>query len=211
MIEFEKALRKGMVCLHPTESLPGLTWDPDLDLPWKAVLQAKGRAPDKPFLALVPSLEVALTMWEPLPAGTRERLGRWWPGAVTVAWRASPAAPRSLVAPDGTLALRCPLFPEEARWFAQLLESYGKPLPSTSVNAQGAPPATSWEAARYRAEQWGFHVPVRPQIRDELVFGSAGRQGVATPARRPSTLVALCENGSWQVLRPGLVDLGPPP
>lgn len=190
---FIEALQAGQVCLHPTDSLPGLAFDPRSTVAAEVLARIKGERPGKSHIGLVRDLAAACRFWQPLPPGWRGILDRFWPGPLSVIYTASPAAPPSLVL-DGAIALRVPDLAEADRWLALVLEQVGDPLPSTSVNRSGNPPATDYRMATgFLRDQPDVFIPPRPFQRPPA-------------AGKPSTLIRLTANGAWTCVRPGRVD-----
>ena len=107
-----------------------------------------------------------------------------WPGPLTIVLRAGDAVPRELLAPDGTVALRCP----GSAFLRAAVSAAGGIVASTSANLEGEPPAVT--AAGPVAEQ------------ADLVVDSGPLSGV------PSTVVAV-DGDSVRVLREGAVRIGP--
>jgi L-threonylcarbamoyladenylate synthase len=188
--QFLAALHAGRACLHPTDTLPGLTFDPTSAAGRAAVVAIKGRDEGKPFLGLAASLAQARRMFAPLPGDWAAHLATLWPGPLSVVWTASPEAPRSLVAADGTLGLRVPLLPVDSAWFMSVLERSSVPLPTTSVNKSGQPPARGYaEASSLLLDAPGAFVPM---------WRAAGHV-----QSLPSTVIRLYDDGSFSVLREG--------
>lgn len=195
--EFLASLEAGRVCVHPTDTLLGLTFDPSSQDARDALGRLKGRPEDKPCLGLVSSLEKAKRFFAPLPLGWEQTLARLWPGPLSVVWEASPEAPRSLLAKDGTIGLRVPALPETAAWFQAVLESCDLPLPTTSVNRAGEPAMTRLAEARSAWEGHAeLYAPEFPQV-DTTSHGTA----------QPSTVIRLRADGAFEVIRRGAMPV----
>ncbi len=187
-----RALAHGQALLHPTETLPGLAFDPRLAAGAAVLTAVKGRAAGKPCLGLVPDLAAARRFFAPLPAPWDRALGRLWPGPLSIVWTASAAAPAALVGGDGTIGLRVPALAPDAAWLLLLLRALALPLPTTSVNASGAEPLTTWSAARAFCAGAAF-VPDWAPHADAF-------------AGAPSTIVSLRADGAHAVLREGALS-----
>ncbi len=189
--EFLTSLKQGCLCLHPTDTLPGLTFDPDRDEGRQALVELKGRIDAaKPFLGLVDCVTKAQRYYQPLPTGWLRVLAELWPGPLSVVWKASKEAPASLTAADGTIGLRVPELPAEAAWFRQVLVALDRPLPTTSVNRAGEPPATEFaDAGRLLANAKASYIPA----------------WTPEPSARalPSTVIRVQSSGGYTVLRQG--------
>ena len=72
----------------------------------------------------------------------RERLiARYWPGPLSLIFRAAPIVPPRVRGAGGTVALRCP----KDTLCQKLLTRIGGPVVSSSANLSGQPPAQSAE------------------------------------------------------------------
>ncbi len=190
--EFIFAFQSGQVCLHPTDTIPGLCFDPLNPLAKKNLEKIKGRGLNKGFVCLVSSLEKALTWWQPLPEKWHQALTRLWPGPLTVVW-SNKSAPVSVLDPfDKTLALRYPHLDEKQVWFQKVLQSLEVALPSTSCNKSNEPPKTSWHEAR------DFSCSQKPEI-----FIPSIDDPVLQENQLPSTIVRILPDGSYKILREG--------
>ena len=192
--QFIAALHAGRVCLHPTDTLPGLTFDPTHARGRQALLAVKGRPEAKPLLALVATPALARRFFAPLPGDWGRILGQLWPAPLSVVWRASSLAPAALIAADGTIGLRVPLLHPDAAWFHDVLDRLDMPLPTTSVNRSGDPAITTFAAAGdfLRGEPW-THVPAWDHA-DAVASAS-------------STVIKLHQDGSFTLLRAGAMLL----
>lgn len=200
-----KAWMSGQLCLHLSDTLPGLSFHPTLASGLQALLTHKGRAADKPCISLVPNLADALPYWQALPAGVEAALSKLWPGPLSVAWKASALAPAALVSHEGYIALRCPLLSPEAAWLQEILEACSLPFPSTSVNRSGEPAAQSWPEALALVKNSGVYVP-------ELEDPGLSVSSASLTLKPASTLIQILEDGSVSVLREGALcqkDLEP--
>jgi L-threonylcarbamoyladenylate synthase len=183
-------VRGGGVVAYPTETVYGLggACTPEAV---EAVRTLKGRAADKPLLALVDSGEaVAELAWTP---AARELASIFWPGSVTIVLpdphRCFPDGVRD--ARSGTVGVRVSPHPVVAR----LVRALGAPLTSTSLNMPGEPPVTSGAEARDILERLGAS--------DDVWLLDAG----TLPSSAPSTVVD-CSTETPVVLREGAVPSG---
>ena len=191
-----QALQDGRLCLHPTDSIPGLGFDPFNHNGAAKLRQVKGKRSGKTFIGLVSSLEKALALWQPLPTPWIRALSSLWPGPLSVIAAASNKAPPVMVAND-SIALRVPLLAESNRYMAEVLACLSYPLPSTSVNQTGCEPLKSMSAAKeFLTQNFGQSVYVPPQT---VTCQSK------EPQRSPSTLIRISGTNGFEVLREGSV------
>jgi L-threonylcarbamoyladenylate synthase len=190
-------LRAGQLVAVPTETVYGLAARADSEAAVAAIFRAKGRPDFNPLIVHVASLAMAREL-----AAFDERAealaARYWPGPLTLVLPArSSAVVAAVTAGLPTIALRMP----DHAAMRRLLEALALPLAAPSANRSGAISPT---AAEHVAASLGGEVAA-------IVDGGPCPRGVE------STIVALREDGSWQLLRPGPIAaenlaelLGPP-
>jgi len=132
-------VRRAGVVLVPTETFYGLAADPASEAAVEAVHRLKRRPPDKALPVLCADHDQVASLVT-VPERFRVRLGRMWPGPLTVVLRVR----RPLAAcPDGTAAVRIP-----AHGLLRAVLYRTGPLTGTSANRHGEPPwSTAAEAA----------------------------------------------------------------
>ncbi len=176
-----KILRDGGVVALPTETFYGLAVDP-LHRPAVEHLYAlKRRRREKPVLLLLGDLGELERWVEEVPRVARVLIESFWPGPLTLVFRARAEVPSWVTAETGTVALRLSAHPL-AREIPRL---FGRPVTGTSANLSGEHPACT-------AEEVAHYFPEVDLILD----------GGATPGRKPSTLVSVV-SGRPELLRPG--------
>ncbi|MGH7680422.1 MAG: L-threonylcarbamoyladenylate synthase [Candidatus Eiseniibacteriota bacterium] len=179
-------LNAGGVAILPAEGLYGLHARPDLPEALGRLQAIKPREGGRGWIGLIAVPEDIARLADPPVDRALSLARRHWPGALTLVVRASSRTPQSLVAADGTVALRCP----GSDFLRAVAEACGGVLLSTSANAPGAaPPATAAGLDEGRAD---------------LLVDAGPLSGV------PST-VARVEGEDVRVLREGAVRLGEPP
>ena len=191
--EFISALKSGKCCLHPTDTLPGLTaWPHHHHFP-KIIEDIKGERTNKSFVCLTPDLEHAVSFWQDLPTDWHSTLEKLWPGPLTVVWLARNSPP-TLVNKDGTIAIRCPNLLEQDRWLFDAIHECGGIIPSTSVNKSGEKTYADWHsAAEFLSRYSNIHIPIYP--------------GAGSQKNLPSTIIRLKDGGDFAVLREGALPI----
>lgn len=196
---FIQAWQQGFVCLHPTDTIPGLSFNPSSHEGLQRFCDIKGRSPDKTTICLLSSVELAKTYWLALPANWQRALAKRWPAGLSLIWYASSRVPKSLVRDDGTIAFRVPHFSAQDRWMADVLTELQTPFPTSSVNQSGEPAAVHWSNAVKKLDgSAGIYIPK----------GQANSQSVSSKAVA-STLVRICEDDEdvgYQIIREGSFD-----
>ena len=184
---FIEAYRQQSLCIHPTDTLWGLTCD--MERAQHRLFSYKGHTNKrKGFVQLVAKTDDALRLWQPLPGKWAETLDRLWPAPLTVVWQGR----TPYVENGGTLALRVPSLSSSHLWFRDCLVELA-PLISTSVNVSGQPPMSSQEIRKNLANDPRFYLP--PAINKE------NKQ-----LNKASTIIAITKDGNFQVLRLGAFD-----
>ncbi len=135
-------LAAGGVIAYPTETVYGLGGS-IREGAVARVRSLKARDRGKPLIALVPSVEAVSDLrWTD---GARELARIFWPGPLTLVL----ADPLGIFPPgvrdEDTHAVGVRVSPHP--FVARLVERFGGPLTSTSLNAAGEPPAQSGSAA----------------------------------------------------------------
>jgi L-threonylcarbamoyladenylate synthase len=132
--EAKRVLQAKGVIIYPTETLYGLGADPLFPEAMERIYAIKGRAAAKPIPFLIKDQEMLAGLVEEVPPLARELIKRYWPGALTLIFRAKKGLPKPLKGKDGTIGLRISSHPV-ARGIVQALDA---PLTATSANLAGA-------------------------------------------------------------------------
>ena len=177
-------LRDGGLVAVPTETVYGLAARADSANAVAAIYRAKGRPDFNPLIVHVPDL-AATEALAVLDTRAHRLAGAFWPGALTlvVPLREGARIAAAVTAGLPTIALRCPAHPV----MQAVLKAAALPLAAPSANRSGAISPT-------RAD----HVAASLGGRVDLIL-----DGGSCAAGLESTIVALREDGSWQLLRPG--------
>lgn len=181
-------LRAGKLVAIPTETVYGLAARADSAEAVAGIYRAKGRPDFNPLIVHVPTLAAAheLARFD----GRAEALAaRYWPGPLTMVlpMRPDAAIARAVTAGLPTIALRMPDHPA----MGAILRDACLPLAAPSANRSGGISPTT---AEHVADSLG------PAV-DAIVDAGPCRRGVE------STIIALRENGDWQLLRAGPVTM----
>ena len=147
-----KAVQEGGLVVLPTDTVYGIGADAFTPSAVSALLAAKGRGRSMPPPVLVGSVRAAAALTESLGAFGQDLIDEFWPGPLTLVFRASPTLNWDLGDTLGTVAVRMPLHPVAL----QLLRQTG-PMAVSSANRHSSPPATTVGEAQ---EQLGAGVSV---------------------------------------------------
>ncbi len=162
-------LQDGGLLAYPTETVYGIGADPENAGALGRLRELKGGSPDRVVL-LVAGSEEAMRPWVgDVPEPALRLMRRFWPGPLTLVFRASDRLPEAMRNDRGTVAFR--ISPDPV--CAGLARAFGKPVVSTSANPAGREPA------RTADEVLGYFKQGLDAVLD----------GGARPGSAPSTLV----------------------
>src|SRR6516225_3532231 len=146
------AARAGELIVLPTDTVYGIGADAFIPAAVTTMLAAKGRGRNKPAAVLVGTARAAAALVDDLGVFGQDLIDEFWPGALTLVFRASPTLLWDLGDTKGTVALRMPLHPVAL----DVLKQTG-PLAVSSANRHGHPSAVSADEAE---EQLGEAVSI---------------------------------------------------
>jgi len=179
-----EAVRDGDVVVIPTDTVYGIGADAFNQDAVAAVLAAKGRGRDMPPPVLVPNIRTVDGLATDVPAWARDLIKAFWPGPLTLVFKAQSSLMWDLGETNGTVALRMP----QDDIALEVLAEVG-PMAVTSANLTGQPAATTVTDA---AAQLGAAVKV---------YLDGGQRA----ANIPSTIVD-CTGERPEVLRVGALS-----
>ena len=148
--EIQSILNEGKVIAFPTDTFYGLGADPSNPSGLKRIFDIKRRPLDKPLLILVASpkdLECWVTETSPL---AMKALEHFWPGPLTLVFRARSSVSPMLTAGTGKIGIRCPDNP----FTRSLIEHLGHPLTAPSANFSGHPEPKTAEEVAHALGSW---------------------------------------------------------
>lgn len=180
-----QALGGGGLVVLPTDTVYGLGADAFNEFAVQSLLDAKGRDRQMPPPVLFSKIEVLDALAVDISAAARKLAEAFWPGGLTIIFKAQPSLAWDLGETRGTVALRIPDHPLTL----QLLQRTG-PLAVSSANKTGQPPAVSVTQAQ---EQLGDAVRV-------YLDGGVAQLG------RPSTIIDATSS-ELRVVRFGALSL----
>jgi L-threonylcarbamoyladenylate synthase len=181
-------LRAGGIVAVPTETVYGLAARADSDDAVAKIYVAKGRPSFNPLIVHVASIEQAKQLAE-FPFDAEDVAKRAWPGAVTLVLpkRADAGLAADVTAGLDTIAIRLPEHPV----MRALIEACGSPLAAPSANRSNTISPTTPQ-----------HVLNTLDGRiDAVLDGGACEKGLE------SSILAIRQDGTWEELRPGPVNV----
>ncbi len=181
----EEVLRGGVVAF-PTDTIYGLACSLFDAQAVEFLGRLKRRDRTHAFISLIPESLQAWGLAAEVSVLAEKLIDRYWPGPLSLIFRASPLVPVRVLGRGGTIALRCP----RDTLCQRILERIGGPVVSSSANLSGHPPA---ESAQDVMTVFGNQL-------DVLLDGGPRR------ARPPSTLVDVSGERP-RLLRRGAIDV----
>jgi L-threonylcarbamoyladenylate synthase len=176
----------GGVVIYPTDTFYGLGADPSNAAAVRRVFEIKGRKADQPILLLLEEAGRVRDWAVEVHPEAGRLMKKYWPGPLTLVFRANPQVLPLLTGDTNCIGLRVP----GNDLTRKLLAFLGIALTGTSANRSGM---TSPSSARDAAEALGGEV--------DLIL-----DGGETPGGRPST-IADVSSGAVRILRRGAVRL----
>jgi len=176
------SLKKGDLSVLPTDTLYGIHTPALNKKSVEKVYKIRNRAPEKPFIILIGSIDQIKLFKIDIDQKTKEIMKKYWPGKVSIIFDCPYKEFEYLHRGTDSLAFR---FPNKKELTNLVLKT--GPLISTSVNPKGKPPAkTIKEAKKY------FGDKIKHYINQEKLNSL------------PSTIIKI-KNGKIEVLRQGEV------
>jgi tRNA threonylcarbamoyl adenosine modification protein (Sua5/YciO/YrdC/YwlC family) len=192
----QQALEEGRLVVLPTDTVYGIGCDAFSPTAVEGLLAAKGRSRQMPPPVLVGSVADVERLTESIPDSAALVLEAFWPGGVTVIFRARPDVSWDLGETAGTVAIRMP-----ANDVALALLARTGPLAVSSANLTDGVPATDVHEARDQ-----LHDRVAVYL-DGGVVGD-DYNGGADPGSTIVDASSLDSGGPWRVVREGVVPSG---
>lgn len=132
-------LKDGQVVAYPTETIYGLGADVMDKRAIKGIYDLKSRDYGLPISILVADLVMLREVVGEVPDRALLLMRKFWPGALTIIFPASPKIPKGLVTNTGKVGVRISSHPIASA----LVGAFGRPLTTTSANLSGFPPSLS--------------------------------------------------------------------
>ena len=181
-----EAVLRGGVVAFPTDTLYGLHCSLFDVGAVQMIARLKRRDPSLAVISLIPEADQAYGLAGEVSEVAARLMAKYWPGPLSLIFRAAPIVPPKVRGAGGTVALRFPRDPLCIR----VLRRIGGPVVSSSANLSGQRPAeTAEEVVRIFGNQL------------DLVLDAGPRHG-----ETPSTLVDV-SGARPRLLRRGAVDV----
>lgn len=137
--EASSILRSGGVVAYPTETFYGLGADGQNEEAIKKIFLIKGRNFKNPISVIVGNVNDVRGLVDEVPEIALHLMERFWPGALTIIFKASPDISDHLTAGTGKIGIRLSSHPVATA----LARKLGHPITATSANFSGNNECTS--------------------------------------------------------------------
>ena len=142
-------LQKGGVLVYPTDTIYGLGGDPFQPATVERIYKIKGRDFQNPIHVLIGSLEMLNQLVDNVPDVVQKLMRAFWPGPLTIIFKAKTSVQGRFLASDHTIGVRLP----DHAFCRQLSTAFGKPILSTSANLSGGENPLSLEEVPAEIQQ----------------------------------------------------------
>lgn len=184
LLEAVAVLKGGGVVAYPTETFYGLGADASDEKAVGRVYALKGRDFNKPLPIIIGDREIVGSLVEEVPETARKLMDAFWPGGLTIVFKASPFIVPRLTGGTGKIGIRLSSNPIASKLSVLL----SRPLTATSANLSGEKECVS---AREVLEFLGDRV-------DAVIDGGS------TPGGKGSTIIDVTTSPPT-VLRAGVI------
>jgi len=134
-----EVIRRGGVILYPTDTIYGLGCDALNVKAVKRIYKIKHRSENNPALVLVHNKKMLNELVDDITPMANGLMKMFWPGPLTMIFRANRHIHQSLISKDGKIGIRIP----NNKFCLKLIAKSGAPLLSTSANISGGKTITT--------------------------------------------------------------------
>jgi L-threonylcarbamoyladenylate synthase len=128
-----EALRREEVIVYPTDTFYGLGSDCNSRSALSRIYEIKGRPISKALPVLISDADMVGELASEVPVAFELLSAAFWPGPLTLIFRAAAHLPSELVGPERTIGIRVPA----RAWIRELVRVIAVPIVATSANLSG--------------------------------------------------------------------------
>jgi len=132
-------LTSGGIIAYPTETFYGLGANATNEKAIQKIFSVKGREFKNPISLIIGETDDIYALVQDVPELAQKLMATFWPGALTIVFKASASVSTLLTAGSGKIGLRVSSHPGAVG----IVRKTKKPLTATSANLSGAPECTS--------------------------------------------------------------------
>ena len=177
-----KILKNGVLVASPTETVYGLCANALDENAVKNIYVAKGRPSDNPLIVHIADLDMLPALVQDISPIAQTLMTHFWPGPMTLIFKASQIVPKVVTGGLDTVAIRFPSDPT----ILSLIKTSGLPLAAPSANTSGKPSPTNFERV---------YEDLNGKI-DCIIHGGSSKFGVeSTVIDTTSEVATICRPG----------------
>ncbi len=180
-----EVIRQGGIMAYPTDTVYGLGVIYNNEEALKRLIELKGRPSTKGLLLITGSVESLHLIVEKIPEEISDIIRRYWPGPLTIIFKARDSLSEYITGGSGRVAIRIP----GASFALEFVKRTGLIITSTSANPLNKPPGNDIEEI----------INYFPKGLDLIIDG--GRL-----YGKPSTIIEI-KGGRIKVLRKGAIAI----
>ncbi len=139
--EAVRIINNGGLVAFPTETVYGLGTDALNEEAVKKIFEIKGRPRDKPLSILIGRKEKLIKYVQEIPKAAEILIAKFWPGPLTLIFKASSLIPDIIKGKNNTIGIRMP----DCKIARKIIQASGVPLACPSANLSGRPSPTKAE------------------------------------------------------------------
>ncbi len=132
-------LKNGKIMIYPTETVYGIGCDAFNDTAVNRIFEIKKRPLSKSLIVLIEDIEMVKELVVEIKPVAKELIMAFWPGPLTMIFKAKSGINKLLTGKTGTIALRQSPYP----LLESIFEDFHHPIVSTSANISNEKPAAS--------------------------------------------------------------------
>lgn len=133
-------LKKGGLVASPTETVYGLCANALDETAVRNIYKAKGRPSDNPLIVHIADLDMLKPLVQEVSPIAKKLMDAFWPGPMTLIFKATDLVPKVLTGGLDTVAIRFPSHPT----INTLIKTSSLPLAAPSANTSGKPSPTNF-------------------------------------------------------------------
>lgn len=179
-----ETIASGGIVAYPTETTYGLAIDPFNKEALDRLFSLKGRSDKNPISLIVSDAQVVERLAEDIPRVAKRLMERFWPGPLTIVFKAASTIPEAITAGTGKIGLRV----SSSSVASKLARDAGGVITATSANPSGEDAAMT---AKEVDEYFGENI-------DVIIDGGTLRETT------PSTVVDIT-TGKIIIIRQGAI------
>lgn len=137
--EAAKLIQEGKLVASPTETVYGLCADALNPEAVSTIYKAKGRPSDNPLIVHIADLDMLNPLVKEVPEKALPIMNAFWPGPLTLVFKASALVPKVVTGGLDTVAIRFPSHPV----MKAFIKASDRPIAAPSANTSGKPSPTN--------------------------------------------------------------------